>query len=588
MDSTSLTSSASSSSGISASVLASIGDMLKNEGVDGKLFNFFLSSSANATMATNLAQNQASLSSQVQQAAAKCTANASSNSTASAASTSSTTSSSSASSSTNNTQDLASAWRALLDKLHERMNKQHSHAKAQAMATNNSDNSTGDNSDPTTTTTTASTSVSTTTTDGTTSTDASAPPSLTDILAELQKIAQAIEQKLQATQNASATTAQTADASLSTASIGNSNGLADMLALIRMTEKKLVAATLDTGSASSSDKATTQAAAAQIQTTTAASSTAPSITSTATTDLQNFLDAVQASLTVQSDINTAAVDSNSGAASAAATTSSASTQTTPDPALHGQDVKSLAAAVGNFLETVRNNISNASVSSSSTDLVGAVSAAASTSASAAVTGSANGSALDSGTKDNQSALTQGNNNVANLGTNATTENTKAATPYSFASQLSASRATTGSTGLPSAVEQVMLQLNKNVKTGNDQITIQLHPADLGSVKVKLDITSDGKVQGSVVASDPSTLNLLLKDVRSLERSLQEAGLSADPGSLQFSLGQQNGQSSNQASNGSSSGSNTTGGSVTSGALAELSVDTTETYYLTPTRVNMKV
>jgi hypothetical protein len=111
------------------------------------------------------------------------------------------------------------------------------------------------------------------------------------------------------------------------------------------------------------------------------------------------------------------------------------------------------------------------------------------------------------------------------------------------------------------------------------------------------MSSDGKVQGTVVADNPTTLGLLQKDVRSLERALQDAGLRADPGSLQFSLGNQAGNAFGQSA-GNSSGqtsNQTSGGDSQSGTtsdlatnLAAISSDTTETYYLTPGRVNLRV
>jgi len=161
-------------------------------------------------------------------------------------------------------------------------------------------------------------------------------------------------------------------------------------------------------------------------------------------------------------------------------------------------------------------------------------------------------------------------------------------PYSFASQLAVVKtATAGVTGLPPAVEQVMLQLNRNAKSGNDQMTLQLNPAELGRVSIKLETSPDGKVQGTVTASNPATLDLLLKDVRSLERALQDAGLRADPGSLQFSLGGQGGNASGQPANEGSSKSS--GNNTTQNVAADLvAADSIETYYVTPGRVNLRV
>lgn len=94
-------------------------------------------------------------------------------------------------------------------------------------------------------------------------------------------------------------------------------------------------------------------------------------------------------------------------------------------------------------------------------------------------------------------------------------------------------------GLPasqlSPAEQVAVQLNKSAKTGNDRFNIQLNPADLGRVDVRMDIAKDGSVRVHVTADNAATFDMLQKDSRSLERALQQAGLQADSGSLSFSL-----------------------------------------------------
>lgn len=200
---------------------------------------------------------------------------------------------------------------------------------------------------------------------------------------------------------------------------------------------------------------------------------------------------------------------------------------------------------------------------------------------------------DSGFDLNKDA--QGNGSFAASAHNAATETnslsglgstSSSSSPYSFASQLAVTKATTVAASLSPAVEQVMLQLNRNVKSGNDQMTLQLNPAELGRVSIKLEITSDGKVQGTVMATNPATLDLLLKDVRGLERALQDAGLRADSGSLQFSLGGQGNTSGQPGNEFTKAGQST---------LQNLAADTTavtgdaaEIYYVTPGRVNLKV
>lgn len=91
--------------------------------------------------------------------------------------------------------------------------------------------------------------------------------------------------------------------------------------------------------------------------------------------------------------------------------------------------------------------------------------------------------------------------------------------------------------LPQAglTDQVSMQLAKGTQEGLDRITIQLKPAHLGKVDVKLDIGHDGRLQAVIVADRADTLDLLQRDARLLERALQDAGFEADSGGLDFQL-----------------------------------------------------
>ncbi len=173
----------------------------------------------------------------------------------------------------------------------------------------------------------------------------------------------------------------------------------------------------------------------------------------------------------------------------------------------------------------------------------------------------------------------------------TGEGAKPAGSYDFASQLSAVRAQRGgSTGLPSAVEQIALQLHKSVKEGQNEMTVHLRPAELGRIAIRLTFGENKTVQGTVVADNQATLDLLLKDVGSLQRALQEAGLRADSGNLQFSL-RGDGQPNffNSDGNGDSGRHAKLGHAFAGAEDAEAFSDNDgETYYLTPGRVNMRV
>jgi hypothetical protein len=57
---------------------------------------------------------------------------------------------------------------------------------------------------------------------------------------------------------------------------------------------------------------------------------------------------------------------------------------------------------------------------------------------------------------------------------------------------------------------------------------------MGRVEVKLEMLQDNRISVLVIADNRDTLELLLKDTRGLQRALQEAGLHAESGDLNFS------------------------------------------------------
>lgn len=169
------------------------------------------------------------------------------------------------------------------------------------------------------------------------------------------------------------------------------------------------------------------------------------------------------------------------------------------------------------------------------------------------------------------------------------EGLRSAGSYDFASQLSAARVNKGgAAGLPQAVEQVSVQLHKAVKEGLDEITIQLKPAELGKIEIKLSVSADKSVTGTVVAENQATLTLLQKDSSSLQRALQEAGLQAQAGCMEFSLRDQgNAQQFAQNKNEGFSRGKGADDEAYSAAL-EASTSQPETYYVTPGHVNLRV
>ncbi|OHC81493.1 MAG: hypothetical protein A3G73_02150, partial [Rhodospirillales bacterium RIFCSPLOWO2_12_FULL_67_15] len=88
------------------------------------------------------------------------------------------------------------------------------------------------------------------------------------------------------------------------------------------------------------------------------------------------------------------------------------------------------------------------------------------------------------------------------------------------------------------LEQVSVTIQKAIKDGTDRITIQLRPAELGRIDVRIEVAGDGRALVHVAADRSDTLDLLQRDARELARALQDAGLRADAGNLQFSLREQ--------------------------------------------------
>ncbi len=96
-----------------------------------------------------------------------------------------------------------------------------------------------------------------------------------------------------------------------------------------------------------------------------------------------------------------------------------------------------------------------------------------------------------------------------------------------------------------AHEQVAVNIQRALREGTGRISIQLSPAELGKIHVKLDIDEEKRVTAAVTVEKPSTLELLQRDARALERALHEAGLKMDGSDLSFSLGRQDGKDFSQ-------------------------------------------
>lgn len=101
----------------------------------------------------------------------------------------------------------------------------------------------------------------------------------------------------------------------------------------------------------------------------------------------------------------------------------------------------------------------------------------------------------------------------------------------------------GQVPLP-VTDQISFHIRKAVDGGDNRIRIKMQPAALGHVDVKMEVGADGSLKAVVACDKAETFEWLQRDARHLERSLQEAGLKTDAGSLSFQFrggdGQQRG------------------------------------------------
>lgn len=111
------------------------------------------------------------------------------------------------------------------------------------------------------------------------------------------------------------------------------------------------------------------------------------------------------------------------------------------------------------------------------------------------------------------------------------------------------KAVTGETPAPAhkpaneLVDQIKVNISKAVKQGLDKIEIVLRPKELGSIRVRLEVDSDGNLKMSVSASRAETLDMLQKDINLLRQSLADSGLNTNEESFTFNYhGEQAGQS----------------------------------------------
>lgn len=90
-------------------------------------------------------------------------------------------------------------------------------------------------------------------------------------------------------------------------------------------------------------------------------------------------------------------------------------------------------------------------------------------------------------------------------------------------------------GNSATTQMVGMQISRNANAKVDTFTMQLEPADLGALEVRMSFGKDGKVSAKLIAEKPETLSLLQRDSMHLERILQQAGLDVSENALSFDL-----------------------------------------------------
>jgi flagellar hook-length control protein FliK len=145
-------------------------------------------------------------------------------------------------------------------------------------------------------------------------------------------------------------------------------------------------------------------------------------------------------------------------------------------------------------------------------------------ASAAQTTAASQTASGSQTPDTQPAIPAPVSHTASSG------------PLSFVGDIAQKvAAQTQAPGSVVPVHAVAVAIAARASAGSTRFDIKLDPAELGRIEVSLTLDREGRVKSKIVAEKPETLELLQRDQRNLERTLNQAGLNTSEGSVEFSL-----------------------------------------------------
>lgn len=94
-------------------------------------------------------------------------------------------------------------------------------------------------------------------------------------------------------------------------------------------------------------------------------------------------------------------------------------------------------------------------------------------------------------------------------------------------------------GTPAPVNALAINIAKSFDGGATRFQVRMDPPELGRVDVKIDMSVEGRIQAHLTVERSETLDLMMRDARSLEKALAETGLNLTKDSLTFSLKDQN-------------------------------------------------
>ncbi|MCS6878121.1 MAG: flagellar hook-length control protein FliK [Geminicoccaceae bacterium] len=102
----------------------------------------------------------------------------------------------------------------------------------------------------------------------------------------------------------------------------------------------------------------------------------------------------------------------------------------------------------------------------------------------------------------------------------------------------------------------------------ERLRLRLHPAELGTVEVVVENERTGRTRAALLVERAETLELLRRDLPTLERLFAQAGLALEPGGLELGLrGEGRRSDRGEAGEGAGAGAARSGAVVRGGATA---------------------